>query len=309
MIAFTGSMEAFFQPYVVAPRWYARKLKALRREGCAGWMDYDCGGMDSGLTFDLLQAAHEEPMAPLESWVNTTLARRYGDVTARAAGPAMKALERAVELFPIDLFTTDARLLQAAGYVLGFCIATPLRPSDAWQALPDTAYPAGRWMGDPHNYLAPRSHAELLRVLPAMVERQREGLSLLRAVPLPQKARQRTYFKYDLDLATAYTLMLESAWHFYAMADLVQACRQAPAPRRRWLEALTELTTLEIGTTRAYAALVRRHPEFFDNSTWDAYVCVRRIDPRLPSSSACWARKIELLERLDWVRELKRCAK
>ncbi len=306
MMAFTGSMEAFFQPYVVAPRWYAGKLKALRREGCAGWMDYDCGGMDSGLTLDLLQTAHAKPRASLESWVKETLVRRYGGETARAAGPAMTAFERAVELFPIDLFTTDARLLQAAGYVLGFCISTPLRPAEAWQALPDTAWPAGRWMGDPHNYLAPRSHAELLRVLPAMVGRQREGLSLLRAAPLPKKASQRTNFQYDLDLASAYTLMLESAWHFYAMADLVQACRGATTPRRRWLEALTELTALEIGTTCAYAALVGRHPEFFDNSNWDAYVCVRRIDARLPADSGCWKKKTDILRQTDWAGALRR---
>ncbi len=309
MIPFTGAMEAFFQPYILAPHWYARKLKALGREGCAGWMDYDCGGIDAGMTLDLLETAAASPRASAEAWVRRTLSRRYGAATARAVASAMRSFERAVELFPIDLFTRDARLLQAAGYVLGFCICTPLRPAEARAGLPDTAWPAGRWMGDPHNYLAPRSHAELLRVLPALVERQRAGLAALRAAPAPRAGRQGANFLYDLDLATAFTLMLESAWHFYAMADLIQACGTSSPPRPRRLAALTELTALEIATTRAYAALVRRHPEFFDNSNWDPYVCVRRIDARLPAGPACWARKIDLLEQLDWAREIRPGAK
>ena len=75
MIPFLGPIESFFQPYVLAPRLYARKLDGLRRERFAGWMDYDCGGADYGMTLDLLREVKAQPQADADRWVEKMQAR------------------------------------------------------------------------------------------------------------------------------------------------------------------------------------------------------------------------------------------
>ena len=299
MIPFLGSLECFFQPYALAPRLYARKLDGLRRERFAGWMDYDCGGADYGMTMDLLREAKAHPQADLEKWVAGMLAKRYGRLLGGVMGEAMRHFERVVELFPVDLHTRDCRLLHAAGYVLGLCIGTPLRPADAWAAYTDKQWPASRPGHDPHNYLAPRSHARLLLRLPLLLEHQTAGMELLNAVQASN-----SNFLHDRSIAAAYTCVLRSAWHFFAMADQIQWVRREQQLIPARLTELAELVACEVRMVETFACLVRADASLFANSTWKPHLCLAELDPRLPAGPAVWKVKIRLLKKMDWEKEL-----
>ena len=301
MIPFLGALECFFQPYALAPLWYARKLEGLRRERFAGWMDYDCGGADYGMTMDLLREVNAHPQASPETWVAGMLPKRYGSRPGQVMGEAARHFERVIELFPVDLHTRDCRLLHAAGYVLGLCIGTPLRPADAWAAWTDQAWPASRPGHDPHNYFAPRSHARLLQRLPLLLERQNTGMQLLNSV----KTANRN-FLHDRSIAAAYTCALRSAWHFMAMGDQIQWVRKERQFIPARLTELAELAEREVENVKSFAGLVRADASLFANSNWNSYLCLTELDPRLPTGPAVWQKKIQLLKAINWERELTR---
>ncbi len=299
MIPFLGSIECFFQPYALAPRLYARKLDGLRRQRFAGWMDYDCGGADYGMTLDLLREVNAHPQAGAGAWVEGMLAKRYGPRLGKVMGEATRQFERVIDLFPIDLFTRDCRLLHAAGYVLGLCVGTPLRPEDAWAAYTDKEWPVSRPGHDPHNYLAPRSHARLLQRLPLLLEHQNAGMELLNA----EKTGNQN-FLYDRSIGAAFTCVLRSAWHFMAMGDQVQWVRRERQIIPARLAELAELTEAEVQNVKAFGRLARADSSLFANSTWNSYLCLKRNDARLPTSPAVWDVKIRLLQAIHWEKEL-----
>ncbi|HXR48705.1 MAG TPA: hypothetical protein VN784_14820 [Candidatus Limnocylindrales bacterium] len=299
MIPFLGPIECFFQPYALAPRLYARKLDGLRRERFAGWMDYDCGGADYGMTLDLLREVKAHPQAGTDVWVERMLTKRYGLRLSTVMAEVTRHFERVIELFPVDLFTRDCRLLHAAGYVLGLCIGTPLRPADAWAACTDREWPASRPGHDPHNYFAPRSHARLLQRLPLLLEHQNAGMKLLNMVKTGNKN-----FLRDRSIAAAYTCVLRSAWHFMAMGDQVQWVRKERQIIPARLAELAVLVELEVENVKAFARLAREDSALFTNSTWNSYLCLKRNDARLPDGPAVWDAKIRLLQAIHWEEKL-----
>lgn len=299
MIPFLGALECFFQPYALAPLLYARKLDGLRRERFVGWMDYDCGGADYGMTMDLLHEVKAHPQAGIEKWVAKMLTRRYGRRLGKIMGEATRHFERVIELFPIDLHTRDCRLLHAAGYVLGLCIGTPLRLADAWAAYTDKEWSASRPGHDPHNYFAPRSHARLLQRLPLLLEHQNAGMERLNSV----KTRNKN-FLYDRSIAAAYTCVLRSAWHFMAMGGQIQWVRRERQIIPARLTELAELVEREVENVKSFASLVRADPSLFANSNWNSYLCLTELDKRLPTGPAVWQVKIRLLKGINWEKEL-----
>ena len=144
MVAFMGPIECFMQPYAHTPRMYLRKLNWMREAGFHGWMDYDCGGIDSGMTADLLESFGKNPTASLEKQMKELMVMRYGESASRVCSDAFSHFEGAIELFPLDVHTRPNRMLNALGISGSLCMGLPLRPRDAWEARADWERPPMR---------------------------------------------------------------------------------------------------------------------------------------------------------------------
>jgi hypothetical protein len=306
MVPFMGPLECFMVPYALAPEMYLRKIHRISSDKFAGWMDYDCGGIDSGLTSDLLEVYRENPDREGSVQVETLVARRYGQPSANDLRKAFGHFEKAIRLLPLDVFARSNRMVHAFGYVLTICMGLPIRPSDAWQARQDWERPDGRYGLDPHNYFDPRSLERILSRLPFVVSEQQSGLELFRRQAAPGgTAAQAKARAYDAGLAEAYCRMLTSAHHFFSMGAVLQKIRRDNRIIPADLATLEYLREEEIENTRAFAALIAEHSEFYANSTHDIWRYIEACDSRVGLGPSALTKKCAILNAIDWQAEIR----
>lgn len=306
MVPFTGPMESFMQPYVLAPGTYLRKLQGVREAGFRGWMDFDCGGIDRGMTGDLLEIVRRHPAADPDLQLAELISMRYGKAAAGGWAGAFRHFERAIDLYPLEVHTRSNRMLNAFGISAPLCMGLPLRPTDAWNGRADWERPEGRAQYDPHNYTEPRSLERILSRLPLIIDEHEQGSARMAAtLALPGTPGQRQARAYDYALAGAYLRLLRSALHFFCMAGILQKVRRDNRLIPADLTTLEYLREAEIENTRAFAELRRQHPEFYANSTHDVWKYLTDFDKRLPNSPEALERKQSLLAGIDWLKIIR----
>lgn len=306
MVPFIGPIECFMQPYALAPGMYLRKLHGLREAGFHGWMDYDCGGIDSGMTADLLETYGRHPGAGIERQLSEFVRMRYGTAAADGCRDAFNHFEKAIELFPLDVHTRPNRMLNGLGISAALCMGLPLRPQDAWEGRADWERPEGRGGFDPHNYTEPRSLERIISRLPLVIGEQEEGLSRLATLlGLPGTSAQKQARSYDHALGSAYLQVLRSMFHFFGMAGILQKVRRDNRLIPADLKTLDYLREAEMENTQTFAELLRRHPEFYVNSTHDVWKYLSDYDKRLPNSPESLVRKQSLLAGIDWTKTIR----
>lgn len=312
MIPFLGPIEAFMQPYTLSPNMYFGKLKTLEIESFAGWMDYDCGGIDDGMTADILKVQSEHPHLNVNQKLKTLIDSRYGSQHLATLKKAFDHGEQALKAHPTDLFSRDNRMLNALGISGSLCMGLPINPALAWSGRRDWERTYQHWF-NPHSYTEPRSLERLLLRLPMAVQHQQEASQyfqlavhrqLLQDKQSPKDRAQLKALEYDAALAEAYLRILKSLQNFMSMAQCLQHIRRDMRLRSADLETLQMLLSAEIENTRQFEILRQQHPEFYANSTHDVWHYLHEYDERLPKSEKAIQKKIEILEQLDWSQEI-----
>ncbi len=215
----SGMFESWMAPHVPAVGRLAKKFDLMRREGVAGWVDFDCGGVTEGLMLDLISVIQRQPQAGMDKWLSATANMRYGEVaSAAAAREAWAKFDAALGWSPCALEFDDVTCFSGR-----FSAALAILPMHPFlpQRLVGTYAKKKIMHFDPHLLATPKSIPALRHLLPKMVEDGTAGLEAYDRVIQSANGRFRDLAEVDRLIGELAVLTWRSAANFSAWAAAI----------------------------------------------------------------------------------------
>lgn len=290
MPTLSGMFEGWQLPYVPAAGQVAKKFALMRAEKCAGWLDYDCGGIHEGLVLDLVGIVQHNPQSSAEEWLRLLAVARYGEQAVATALATWKAFDAAVQGFPAVL---DFESIH--DYPGRFGVAASLIPMHPF--LPERAI-LGKDAGtdhswfDPHNFLTREAIVAVRTCMQRALEYAQGGWSHAQKLVSQTMPSNRASAQFDASMAELTCLSWQSISNFFAWAAFLQGDGSVPIER--------EIEN-EIAGTQRYRQLLGRPDLQVGNMTWAWQEQVAWSLRRRPGTEEPRDRAADLAAEYDFV--------
>ena len=269
MLTLSGMFEAFYHSYVPAIGQVLDKFASFRQEKVLGWIDYDCGGIQSGLMLDLVKVVQHHPEATVTNWSEKLSLQRYGSASsAQLARQAWLCFDEAVTLLPMNLHIETVKEFSGRfGVALGL---TPIMPFLKDRALAAKDSGDHYFWFDPHNFLVVEAIKPVIACYQAALVPAQKALKLYQTLARTIAAEYRRAAESDLARAELAVLLWQSNLNFYLWADSWQ--RNDDTARRR-------VVIDEIRVTERYLELMKKGELEIGNMTWSMERMLTKIVP------------------------------
>ena len=257
MPTLSGMFEGWELPYVPAVGQIAKKFDRMRREGVAGWLDYDCGGIHRGLMLDLVDVVQHNPHASRDEWLHILAQMRYGSDAVASGLAVWQAYDDGVRVFPSVLDIESIEDFSGRfGVAMGLVPFHPFLPDRAREARDDRQ---NRFWFDPHSFLTHEALPPVRHCLARAVNFARQGLEASTELLSRSAPSCRSNAAFDSAMAELTSLAWNSASNFYEWAAWVQGDRSVR---------IDDVISDEIKVTRRYRSLQIRPELEVGNMTW-----------------------------------------